>query len=64
MGYFKQELFGIMCDSCGEQHIDSGNDNSAWYDKDDARESALESDWIEDKDKFTCPKCRPDENIR
>lgn len=51
-----EEIFyGIKCNRCLELHEDG--EHSFWNDHGNAIESAMESDWINEKGKDYCPNC-------
>lgn len=53
----KHIMYGVKCDRCGAQFVDSYNDYTAWADEGDAWSSASEEDWIERNGKHYCPCC-------
>ncbi|MNX23746.1 hypothetical protein D3C86_537540 [compost metagenome] len=51
-----EEIFyGVKCNRCLEIHDDG--EHSYWSDKSGAMENAMNSDWIEVKNKDYCPNC-------
>lgn len=48
-------FYGVKCNRCGEQHDDG--EHSFWSDEHNAVEQAMDSEWIEEKNKHYCPNC-------
>jgi hypothetical protein len=56
------KMYTVECDLCKNQHIDDHNGFVGWTEYERARESAMDSDWLEDwrqgcEQKHYCPEC-------
>lgn len=48
-------FYGVKCNRCGDQYEDG--EHSFWSDESSAIENAMESEWIEQKNKHYCNNC-------
>lgn len=51
MAIEKVEMFTVSCDNCGEDF------KAVYGDENITQETALESDWIKNRDNHFCPEC-------
>ena len=57
MGYFKQEMYGIICNSCEEGFYDWGG-QSMFRTKEQVEQSAIAHKWLQDEgESWRCPNC-------
>ena len=58
----KKIVYEIVCDRCGEHHIDFDSGVAEFEDADCARESAAQDGWVDFGDRHYCPNCYDVEN--
>jgi hypothetical protein len=53
------KAFNVECDNCGKEYYDDHNGWSMWSEFEHARDSAIDSDWIESEcgEKHYCKDC-------
>lgn len=56
MGFIKQTFTGIECDNCKEQFRET-EENSFFYDEDNANEAVTDEEWLIENGKHYCGKC-------
>ena len=56
MSIQKVEMFTVICDNCQES-ADEGTDYSCWNDENQAKEVAMEANFINENGNDYCPKC-------
>lgn len=56
MSVKKVEMFTVVCDNCSKNLMKHG-EFSCWSDELSAKEVVMESNWLEEKDKYYCEDC-------
>ena len=56
MSIQKVEMFTVICDNCQES-ADKDSDYSSWSDENQAKEVAMEAEFVQVDNEHYCPKC-------